>query len=254
MNIKYLKTRNFFLQDENLYSDRNSKKEKFLKAILYLDEHHRKNCKEYGMITRLTKKNVKQISDLSFIPVDLFKKFNLASIRSKDIVKKLTSSGTSNNLSKIFLDRNNALAQSRVLQKILFKNFGNEKKPIIFLENLGVNEENLSAKKAAILGFSLLASKKYFPFNKSGKLNFNMINQIISRHKNEEIIIFGFTYTVWNAFLNNSKIKGNLTNASIIHGGGWKKMENNKISSENFKKKLINKYRFKNIINYYGMI
>ena len=254
MNARYLKIRNFFLQDENLYSDKKSKKEKFLDAMLYLDSYHRKNCKEYGIIANLLKKNINQISDLNFMPVDLFKKFNLFSISNKDIIKKLTSSGTSNNLSKIFLDKNNALAQSRVLQKILFKNFGKEKKPIIFLESLEKNKENLSAKKAAILGFSLLASKKYFPFNKSGELDCNIINQIINRHKDEEIIIFGFTYTIWNTFLNQNKIKCNLSNASIIHGGGWKKMESKKISPDNFKRKLINQYKFKNIINYYGMI
>ena len=254
MKKNYLQIKEFFLKDDNLYCGKKEKTVKFLNAVKLLDAHHKNNCKEYNLVTKFYKKKVKKIAELNFIPVDLFKKFKLMSVNSSKIQNKLVSSGTSNNLSKIFLDKNNALSQSRVLQKILFKKFGKEKKIIIFLEKMDKDQNNFNAKKAAILGFSLLASKKYFPFHNSGNLNFSVINHILKKHKNEDIIFFGFTYTIWDVFLNNDKIIGNLKNASVIHGGGWKKMENKKISSEKFKSRLFFKYKFKDIVNYYGMI
>ena len=40
----------------------------------------------------------------------------------------------------------------------------------------------------------------------------------------------------------------------IIHGGGWKKMEDIKINNNKFKNMLLTKLNIKNVINYYGMV
>ena len=39
-----------------------------------------------------------------------------------------------------------------------------------------------------------------------------------------------------------------------MHGGGWKKLEKKKINNFKFKKLLIEKFNFKEIYNYYGMV
>jgi phenylacetate-coenzyme A ligase PaaK-like adenylate-forming protein len=48
--------------------------------------------------------------------------------------------------------------------------------------------------------------------------------------------------------------KKDLRNAILLHGGGWKKLENLKITNSLFKNKLNLKLNLKNIYNYYGMI
>ena len=40
----------------------------------------------------------------------------------------------------------------------------------------------------------------------------------------------------------------------MLHGGGWKKLENKKISNEVFKKKILKKLNLKNVFNYYGLV
>ena len=40
----------------------------------------------------------------------------------------------------------------------------------------------------------------------------------------------------------------------MLHGGGWKKLEKEKISNKIFKKKLSEKIKIKNIYNYYGLV
>ena len=43
-------------------------------------------------------------------------------------------------------------------------------------------------------------------------------------------------------------------NSILIHGGGWKKLEDIKISNREFKKILFKKLKIKKIYNYYGLI
>ena len=50
------------------------------------------------------------------------------------------------------------------------------------------------------------------------------------------------------------KLKNDFRNAFLLHGGGWKKIEENKINNKIFKSKLLNKVKIKNVFNYYGMV
>ena len=40
----------------------------------------------------------------------------------------------------------------------------------------------------------------------------------------------------------------------ILHGGGWKKIENQKVSREKFNHEIIDRLGVKKVINYYGMV
>ena len=45
-----------------------------------------------------------------------------------------------------------------------------------------------------------------------------------------------------------------MSNAILLHGGGWKKMEKEKISNKKFNSLLSSKLGIKNIRNYYGLV
>ena len=49
-------------------------------------------------------------------------------------------------------------------------------------------------------------------------------------------------------------IVSDFRNAILLHGGGWKKLENLKISNKIFKNKLLKKINLKDIYNYYGLV
>ena len=101
--------------------------EKKRKKIIYqnfqkkLTDYHFSKCKDYFKILKLLQydKNKKyKILDLPFLPVRIFKKYNLISSDKKNIVKTMTSSGTSSGeYSKIFLDKENSNIQIKVLSK-----------------------------------------------------------------------------------------------------------------------------------------
>ncbi len=93
----------------------------FNQAIYELNKHHIKNNDIYKRISNhIIWKNRKKIDQLIPIPIRLFKIKELRSVDKKKVIKKLNSSGTSSNSkSKIFLDRENAIDQVKVLKSIM---------------------------------------------------------------------------------------------------------------------------------------
>ena len=111
------------LINQNAYSlDTSSKSKFFRKHLNFLTSFHYKKSNLYKSYLNGINYNLKQnnsLSEIPFLPVRLFKEFDFLSIKKKEIFKTIFSSGTtSNNLSKIYIDKTNALNQIKVLQKI----------------------------------------------------------------------------------------------------------------------------------------
>ena len=77
---------NRFLANKNLYIKKKEKEAYFLKSLVELNKHHSKFCEPFKGILNSNKFNIglkKKIEDEIFLPVNLFKKFNLISIKKK---------------------------------------------------------------------------------------------------------------------------------------------------------------------------
>merc|ERR1711916_98323 len=78
-----------------------------------------------------------------------------------------------------------------------------------------------------------------------------------SENKNKKIIIFGFTHIIYEKFiieLKKNKINLNLKNSVLIHGGGWKKLENQSVSPFLYRRLLRELCNITNVHDYYGMV
>ena len=213
MTNNYNNTLNRFLANKNLYLEKKEKEHNFLKSFVELNKHHSKFCEPFKDILNSNNFNIelkKKIEDEIFLPVNLFKKFNLISIKKKDINNKLNSSGTSGEVSKIYLDRDSALINNRLLFRILKNNFENFDIPIIFIDKEPSLNKNFDARKAAIKGFSILSKKKYYVMNQDGSLNIKKFNSILEANK--KAYIFGFTSIIWTLFNKNRKLIRNKLN------------------------------------------
>lgn len=256
----YKKIRKELLNSHEIYLKKQSKEYLFLNCIKSLMKHHMRKCKPFKLILSSitnSRYDYNKISSFPFIPVDLFKSIDLLSIKRENISNKLISSGTSGLNSRIFLDKENALVQSRVLQKILFYEFGRQRFPIIFFEDekRDSRSNQIDAKRAAISGFSLMSNQRYFLQSDDFAKIRNKLIQIINKHKKEKIVIFGFTFDIWKRFVLNKSLDNlKLSNCILIHGGGWKKLEKIKVSEKKFKQKLKSKFSFSKIVNYYGLV
>ena len=150
------------------YSLSNIEKTAFLNTLLrYLTKHHYENCPEYRKILDALSFDVNNINDyrdIPFLPVRLFKNYELKSVPKEDIVKTLTSSGTTGQqVSKIFLDKQTSSAQSKILTKIVPSFLGKQRVPMIILDSSAVIKDRsmFSARGAGILGFSIFGTDRY---------------------------------------------------------------------------------------------
>tara|TARA_B100000886_G_C20427012_1_gene494766 strand:+ start:13659 stop:14738 length:1080 start_codon:yes stop_codon:yes gene_type:complete len=240
---------------------------KFIEFQRKLYNHHYINSETYKLISdnffksyNFEKEKIK-IEEFPYIPIELFKNHELLSIDKKKVFKIMRSSGTSGNkTSKIFLDIANAKAQKAALSKI-FTDFTKLKRPgILICDNKETISKNksFSARAAGILGFSSLCRFPKFILDEDMNLLIENIEELLSNNKIKEIILFGFTFIIWQHLLRNklpNTIKKEFKNrVTLLHGGGWKKLESIKVSKEEFKERIYDFLGIEKCINYYGMV
>ncbi len=248
------------INELNVFGRNYQKKNKFLKNIKEILKYHSKNCVEINNFFRKQKINlnkINKIEHLPFIPVKIFKKLDLKSIKDKKVFKILRSSGTSGDSSKIYLDKKNSLNQTRVLNKIVTYFFGKERLPMLILDSKKIfsNRTEFSARAAAFLGFSFMGKDHTFLLKDDLSFDLKRYQNFKKKYQNKKFLIFGLTNLVWEKFLNNKQIKNeNFSKCILLHGGGWKKLDKLKISNGDFKKKLNKKFKLSAIHNYYGMV
>lgn len=237
------------------------KKELYKESLFQLTIHHKNNCTEYKKIyTQLHKEELTNISLYPFIPVRLFKKYELKSISDEKIFKTMTSSGTSGQqVSKIFLDKYTASLQTKALAKILSEFIGKKRLPMLIIDTKKVlkDRNSFSARGAGILGFTLFGFDVTYVLDEDMNIDFEVVENFLDKHQNEDIFIFGFTSIIWEHFhkpLINNKKKIDINRGILLHGGGWKKLQNEAVDSKTFKELLNSNTGIKRIHNYYGMI
>jgi phenylacetate-coenzyme A ligase PaaK-like adenylate-forming protein len=243
--------------------DKKTKQSFFLKHIMKLFDHHCHHSAEFSrMMSAINYKiqNVHSIEDLPFIPVRLFKMFQLASVSREQVFKTMTSSGTTGQaVSKIFLDKHTAALQTQILSRIVSNFIGNTRVPMIIIDCEATikNRNQFSARTAGISGFSLFASKRVFALNDDMSLNLEGLKKFIEENKAKTIFIFGFTFVVYQYFyreLVKLSQKFDLSNSVLIHGGGWKKLILEAVDNATFKSQLNSVCGLNRIHDYYGMV
>lgn len=239
-----------------------------------LTEHHIEHCDIYKRMMALkgiTKDSLlnydgveKTYTDLPFLPVRLFKELELKSVQQEDVVKTMTSSGTSGQrVSKIFLDRTTSSNQQKVMVKIVSDFTGSARMPMLILDCPSVvkNRKLFSARGAGILGFSMFGTDRTYAFrDEDMSLDIEKVQGFLEKHRNENILLFGFTFMVWQHFykeLERLKKDGtsfDLRRGILIHGGGWKKLISEAVSPDEFKRCLKDVCGIERVHDYYGMV
>lgn len=246
--------------------DKEKKGEMLTRRLLELTDHHRENCPEYARILdsiSYDRKNVRSYQDVPFLPVRLFKELSLRSIPQDEIVKTMTSSGTSGQaVSKIYLDKATSSNQQKTMVKIVSDFTGSGRMPMIIVDCPSVvkNRTMFSARGAGILGFSIFGAKKIYALDDNMKLDVKGLKEFLEKYKGQRILLFGFTFMIWQHFykelcrLEREGVKLDFSNGILIHGGGWKKLVGQAVSPEEFHKRLKDICGLDSIHDYYGMV
>ncbi|MBS6075658.1 acyl-protein synthetase [Citrobacter werkmanii] len=241
----------------------NEKQSILFNQLRLLTEHHYAQCEPYRRMLdaqSFIPATMDDVAKLPFLPVSLFKLLNLKSISDSEVVKTMTSSGTTGqHVSRIYLDKMTASRQQKILVKIVSQFTGAGRLPLLIIDSPEVlkNRFQFSARGAGILGFSLFGSDRAWALDEKMSLNFNLVQAFLQKHQGKRILLFGFTFMVWQHFykaLINSNCKLDLSNALLIHGGGWKKLQNEAVSPEEFIEKLYYTCSLSSVHDYYGMV
>lgn len=246
------------------YSLGRDEKEAFLNsALVQLTVHHRDNCPEYQRILSATNVSAEHLTDyrsIPFLPVRLFKEYALRSTSPEAVIKTMTSSGTTGQrVSKIYLDRETAALQTKVLTKIVNSQLGKSRYPMIVVDCPAAvsGRSAFSARGAGIVGFSIFGRDKIFALDEQMKLDIPAIESFMEKHRGSPLLLFGFTSIVWQHFLlalEQSGSRLDLATSVLIHGGGWKKLTDGAVSRDTFKSRLRDACGIGSVHDYYGMV
>lgn len=203
------------------------------------------------------------LKDIPYVPVTIFKDYELKSVKDDLIVRKLTSSATTSQApSQIFIDKETRTNQMRSLVWILSSFLGKKKMPYLIMDidpNQSKGNFEISARGAAIRGFLIGASKSNFCMNNQLEIEYEKFYSLIKSYNNtnERFVLFGYTYIMYLYVAMEMKKKGeklNLKNCIIMHIGGWKKLYDQKVSKKEFNESLMDVFGVKNenILDVYG--
>lgn len=255
---------------EPVYSNTPETQELFLKALqeelVFHYEHndmYRQFCNRKGFDPH------EELTDISQIPpvaVSVFKElgFGLSSVPKEDIKLKLQSSATSGTPSTIVVDKTTSKRQAKAMVKVMQEFIGKDRKPFLVMDIDPRSEFRslLGARFAAITGYLNFASKSGFFLKAKNGVSYFDIDAIKEYLANipfdQSVVVFGFTYIMYSNVLKAILEKGEKIQlprgSKIIHIGGWKKLEAEKVEKSLFNKQLADGFGIEptDVIDIYG--
>lgn len=210
-------------------------------------------------------RDITNLAEYPYLPVNIFKNRRLASVPTEEIKATLSSSATSGTPSTILIDAITSKRQTVASAKVMADYLGHHRRPFLILDDDPSKSRSveISARSAATRGFLMLAnSVEYFLRDNQGLLSL-YIEKLKKHLENyekhqQEVCIFGFTYILYNKvikMLKNKNISFNLSkNSKVVHIGGWKKLEDQKVSKELFLEDIQATLcvKIQNIFDFYG--
>ncbi len=207
------------------------------------------------------------IEEMPPVSVSVFKElgFKLNSVPKEDLTLALQSSATSGVPSTIVVDKETAKRQAKAMIKVVGEFIGKERKPFLIMDidPRSSYKKLLGARFAAVTGYLRFANKTGY-FLKADENNISYFDvegiqeYVKALDMDKPVVVFGFTYILYQHVLQSIEKAGvqiQLPKGSkIIHIGGWKKLESEKISKDLFNDRLSNCFGIDptDVIDIYG--
>ena len=178
-----------------------------LRRLNALSQWHQQQCPQFARIVAGFEWPTVAADEtaLPFLAVRLFKHLLLASVPEAERFKTLTSSGTTGAVSRIVLDRATAALQSKALVRILQEFVGKARLPMLLVEQPALIQDRagFSARGAGALGLSFLGRDHHYALNEQMQPNWPVIEAFCDKYAGQPVLIFGFTFMVWQCKCSN---------------------------------------------------
>ncbi|GGC07610.1 acyl-protein synthetase [Marinobacterium zhoushanense] len=232
-----------------------------LEQLNQLTRNHLERCTDYRRLMDSVEggRHAQTLADLYPLSVRLFKQNRLLSIDDDEVFRVLTSSGTtSQQVSRIYLDRETAALQSKALVKIMQPWLGRQRLPMLIIDHPGVITErsSFSARGAGIQGMMVFGRRPVYALNADLSPNWGAIDEFVESHRGQPILLFGFTFMVWQLLqaLNEEGRSLALHDGVLVHSGGWKKLQDQAVDNATFKARSQHLFGVDRVHNFYGMV
>lgn len=187
------------------------------------------------------------IEEIPPVSVSVFKElgFKLNSVPKEELTLALQSSATSGIPSTIVVDKETARRQAKAMIKVIGEFIGKERKPFLIMDidPRSSYKKLLGARFAAVTGYLRFANKTGY-FLKADENNVSYFDvegiqeYVRALDADKPVVVFGFTYILYQHVLQSIEKAGLQImlpkGSKIIHIGGWKKLESEKISKDLF--------------------
>lgn len=239
------------------------KRELLAEELKELTQFHSTHCPEYARFLKAAgydASKVRGAEDIPFFPVRMFKEYDLRSIGQDQVFKTMTSSGTTGQaVSRIYVDRETAMAQQKAMVRILNDYWGKKRLPMLVADTPSVvkDRKTFSARGAAVIGLDIVSRDTVFLLKDDMSLDTGAFEGFLEKYQGQRFILFGFTFLVWKYLyleMKKRKEQPDLSGAFLMTGGGWKKLEAEAVSREKFKECMYERFHITHFLDHYGMV
>jgi hypothetical protein len=173
------------------------------------------------------------------------------------VFKVLTSSGTTGDVSRIYLDRESASVQQRMLAASLHSVIGSRRLPMLLVDTRALfkDRSSFSARGAGVLGMMNFGRDHAFALDEQERPDPDAVRAFLDQHGGSPFLIFGFTFMAWLYLYELARDnKLDLSNGILIHSGGWKKLLDQAVDNTEFRRRFADDTGLRRVHNFYGMV
>jgi hypothetical protein len=231
-----------------------------------LTSFHRENCSLYGKFLEQTRTSFENVEACPYLPVSVFKYFELRSVAAEAAQEIRSSATTSGIPSRVFVDADTAALQKITVNKILEDFLGKEPRPyLIFDDRKTAAGRGFSARGAALMALMPLASKFFFVMREEPDGSLALDQETLARavsaaRAHGGFLAYGFTYILYQAHRQLDQLGLRYSGfepkrSFLLHSGGWKRLQAQAVSKETFNQSVSAIWGLPEqaVIDYYGM-
>ncbi len=224
-----------------------------------LTEHHRGACLDYDRVLAASGvergRPAETLADVPWLPVGLFKRRRLASVPDAEVLRVLTSSGTTGAArSQIVLDAPTAQRQAKALAAVMGGLLGPRRLPLLIVDAPST-ARGASARTAGVLGMLPLGRRPVFALDESLAVDVAAVDAFLEANAGSPFFVFGFTWLVWTRLARAAELVGrDFSGGILVHGGGWKALADSAVDAATFADVLTGERGFATVRSYYGMV
>jgi len=222
---------------------REAKTAALLAAVMEQVVHHYEHCPPYARWLRRQGFDpgnpIRSLADVPWLPVSIFKRLFLKSVPESQVVRVLTSSGTSGQVpSRLPLDQTTRNRQMKALVAILSHRIGGQRRPFLIVdappEESADADRELSARVAGMRGYSMAAKEQEYALRREGDrllLDRDKVVATVRRWSAEgkPFCLLGYTYVLYEYVVRpllDQSVRIELPPSTfVLHFGGWKKLQ-----------------------------